>query len=109
MGVNPLPAIVRILPSGWAHPLDVLPVVGFQMKLAGVDWRTDMQLIAIIELLVEIGLLERRMIDVEPHFQIRVNPHYKEKQSEASTAVSTNWVAVKQQHDTHIPVERFLD
>ena len=71
---NPLPTIAGIAGSrGWIDPIEMAMVVGFQMKLVGVDYRTNEEMAAIMTTLDEVGFLEKKK---DPTFLVRINPAY---------------------------------
>lgn len=63
--MNPLVNVVKILQKGmWYDFADLAVVVGYQMKLAGVDYRTNDQLAAICVELKMSGFIEHHPEDI---------------------------------------------
>ena len=72
---NALPTIAKIAGSrGWIDPIEMGLIVGFQMKLVGIDYRTDNELAGIMTILTQQGFLEMR--PANGSFLTRVNPAY---------------------------------
>lgn len=63
-------AIKRLLPDTWTHieNLDGLRI-GFQLKLIGVDWRSELEFGKVMVFLEKVGLMQR-----QNGYQVRANP-----------------------------------
>ena len=71
---NPLPGIRFILENrGWIPLLEAASVVGFQLKLHGMDWRTQDELAKVMGELTDLGFIE---IHDDKMFT-RLNPEYR--------------------------------
>lgn len=55
---NPLPSLASILSTEFKPFLEVTEIVGFEIKLVGVEWQTPVELAKLMTALVEVGFLE---------------------------------------------------
>jgi len=63
-------AIKKMLPDTWTHMENLNGLkLGFQMKLLGIDWRTEDQFGKVMVFLEKMGFLQR-----QNGYQVRANP-----------------------------------
>lgn len=88
--INAFKNIVKILRTGenrWYDITEMATIVGFQLKLAGVDWREAPQLVKVLIYLASAGVLQPNPDDLG---QTRLHPtlfgetHDNHTQSEAN-------------------------
>lgn len=73
MEVNGIKSIRDVCQHKWYDISDFAVIVGFQMKMAGIDWKNTDELAKILIELVEVGFTE---IHPEDHLQVRIKEHW---------------------------------
>lgn len=64
-------ALQRLLPATWTHMANLsLLRIGFELKVLGVDWRTEAELTNIMVFFERSGLMQRE------NFLVRANPNF---------------------------------
>lgn len=72
--INALPIIIKVLGFDWTDQLKFMLAVGFQMKLAGIDYRTNDELAIIMTILTQMKFVE---VDFDKGVA-RINPVFKQ-------------------------------
>lgn len=73
--VNPLPGLALVLsPRDYIGIIDMSVIVGFHMKVAGINWTTNDQLIEMIMELYRQGFLQ---VMPEDPSMLRLHPAYR--------------------------------
>lgn len=78
--MNALKSIANMVEDRWYPVQDMGFIVGYHMKLAGVDWCKNSHLVSILAELVQLRFLEPNPKNT---MEVRVAPHYIPKQGEA--------------------------
>lgn len=55
-------AITSILPTDWKPAIDYVLPIGYRLKLLGVEWSTESELIKIMDYLQRIHLIDTRIL-----------------------------------------------
>lgn len=70
---NAFKMIVKVIEPKWYHIIDFAIIAGFQLKLAGVDWSSNDQLIRILVEMANVGFTE---VDQNNPEMVRVKECY---------------------------------
>ena len=71
--INPLKTLAQILKTDFVFVADVAVPIGFQLKLAGIEWHNEDQLAYIMSQMVAVGFLQPS----PDLMSVRLNPIYK--------------------------------
>ena len=73
MEVNGIKLVRDVCQHKWYQIDDFAVIVGYQMKLAGINWKGVDDLAHILVELVEVGFTE---VHPEDHLQVRIKEHW---------------------------------